>query len=67
MADFKDLIPSAPAGRFEGVQRAYSAADVEKLRGSIVVQYSLAERGANKLWELLHSEDYVHALDERTF
>ena len=66
MTDFKDLIPSAPAGRFEGVQRAYSAADVEKLRGSIVVQYSLAERGANKLWELLHSEDYVHALGALT-
>ncbi len=66
MARFEDLVSSAPAGRFEGVERAYSAADVERLRGSVVVQHTLAERGANKLWELLHSDDYVHALGALT-
>jgi isocitrate lyase len=36
--------------------------DVERLRGTVSIQYTLAERGANKLWQLLHSEEYVPAL-----
>ena len=58
---FEDLVP-APAGRFEGIQRPYTAADVAKLRGSLPVEHTLARRGALKLWELLRTEDYVHAL-----
>ena len=62
MTTFADLIPSAAAGRFDGVKRDYDAATVEKLRGSLPIKYSLAEHGANRLWELLHTEDYVNAL-----
>lgn len=58
---FEDLVP-APAGRFEGIQRPYTAHDVAKLRGSLPVEHTLARRGALKLWELLRTEDYVHAL-----
>ncbi len=58
---FEDLVP-APAGRFDGIQRPYTPADVEKLRGSLPVEHTLARRGALKLWELLRTEDYVHAL-----
>lgn len=58
---FEDLVP-APAGRFEGIQRPYTPADVAKLRGSLPVEHTLARRGALKLWELLRTEDYVHAL-----
>ena len=58
---FEDLVP-APAGRFEGIQRPYTAQDVAKLRGSLPVEHTLARRGALKLWELLRTEDYVHAL-----
>jgi isocitrate lyase len=58
---FEDLVP-APAGRFDGIQRPYTAADVAKLRGSLPVEHTLARRGALKLWELLRTEDYVHAL-----
>ncbi|WP_066726500.1 isocitrate lyase [Sphingomonas pituitosa] len=58
---FEDLVP-APAGRFEGIQRPYTPADVARLRGSLPVEHTLARRGALKLWELLRSEDYVHAL-----
>lgn len=58
---FEDLVP-APTGRFEGIQRPYTAADVAKLRGSLPVEHTLARRGALKLWELLRTEDYVHAL-----
>ena len=42
---FDKLVP-APAGRFDGIERPYTAADVEKLRGSVPIAYTLAERGA---------------------
>ncbi len=50
MTGFEDLIPSAPAGRFDGVERPYSRDDVLRLRGSFPIAQTLAERGANKLW-----------------
>jgi isocitrate lyase len=59
---FEDLVPSAPKGRFAGIRRPYSAADVVRLRGSFPISHTLAERGANKLWQLLHERPYVHAL-----
>ena len=52
--------------RWAGVQRTYSAADVVKLRGSVVEEHTLARRGAEKLWNLLHTEDYVHSLGALT-
>ncbi len=58
---FSDLIP-APAGRFDGIERPYSPDDVQRLRGSVAIEHTLARRGALKLWELLRTEDYVHAL-----
>jgi isocitrate lyase len=58
---FDTLVP-APAGRFDGIERPYTAADVEKLRGSVRIAYTLAERGANRLWESLKKEPYVNAL-----
>jgi isocitrate lyase len=60
------LIPNAPKGRFDGVKRPYTAAQVEKLRGSFPIAYTLAERGANKLWKLLHDEPYVNTLGAMT-
>jgi isocitrate lyase len=60
------LIPNAPAGRYDGIKRPYSAAQVEKLRGSFPIAYTLAERGANKLWELLHKEPYINTLGAMT-
>ena len=59
---FKDLVPSAPDGRYEGIERNYTAADAEKLRGSLAVRHTIAEHGANRLWQLLHSEPYVNSL-----
>ena len=52
--------------RWTGVTRPYSADDVVRLRGSIPVEHSLAKRGAEKLWSLLHSEPYVNALGALT-
>ena len=61
MTDFADLIP-APPGRFDGIVRPYGPEEVLRLRGSVPVEHSLARRGADRLWDLLHSEDYVNAL-----
>jgi isocitrate lyase len=54
------------AKRFEGITRPYSKADVEKLRGSVKIEHTLARLGATRLWELLHSRDYVHSLGAMT-
>ena len=54
------------AQRFEGITRNYSEADVEKLRGSIRISHTLAEMGSKRLWELLNTQDYVHALGALT-
>ncbi|MBO0826501.1 MAG: isocitrate lyase [Streptosporangiales bacterium] len=48
--------------RWRGVRRSYTAAEVVALRGRVVEEHTLAKRGADRLWELLHSEDYVSAL-----
>ncbi|RDW19767.1 isocitrate lyase [Oceanobacillus chungangensis] len=52
--------------RWEGVERPYSAEDVIRLRGSIDIEYTLADRGARKLWNLINTEDYVNALGALT-
>ncbi|MBV45290.1 MAG: isocitrate lyase [Rhodobiaceae bacterium] len=59
---FYDLIPSAPKDRFDGIERPYSIEEVKKLRGSVQIEFTLATRGANRLWELLHTEDQVSSL-----
>ena len=59
---FEHLVPGAPKGRFDGIKRNYTPADVERLRGSVRIAYTLAERTSVKLWELLHTEDYINAL-----
>ncbi|MBI5350765.1 MAG: isocitrate lyase, partial [Chloroflexi bacterium] len=48
--------------RWRGVTRSYSAQDVVRLRGSLHVEHTLARTGAERLWNLLHSEPYVAAL-----
>src|SRR6202171_3514536 len=58
---FEQLVP-APAGRFDGISRPYGPAEVEKLRGSVPIAYTLAEKGANRLWESLKKEPYVNSL-----
>jgi isocitrate lyase len=62
LPSFQDLIPSAPHGRFDGISRPYSPADVQKLRGSVTVEHTLATRGANQLWSLLKTEPFINAL-----
>ncbi|MDC3956535.1 isocitrate lyase [Polyangium jinanense] len=56
------LVPN----RFQGIVRPYTEADVERLRGSFHIEHTIAKLGAQRLWELLHSEDYVAALGAMT-
>src|SRR5437879_1347481 len=52
--------------RWQGVTRPYPPQDVERLRGSIHVEQTLARLGADRLWRLLHTEPYVPALGAMT-
>ena len=56
----------ATADRWHGVTRPYSREDVERLRPSVRVAHTLAERGAQRLWQLLGSEEFVAALGALT-
>jgi isocitrate lyase len=50
--------------RWQGITRPYSVDDVERLRGSLHIEHTLARRGAERLWNLLHAEheSFVPAL-----
>ncbi|MBX6394136.1 MAG: isocitrate lyase [Alicyclobacillaceae bacterium] len=52
--------------RWKGIVRTYSSEDVLRLRGSIRIEYTLARMGAERLWHLLNTEKYVHALGALT-
>jgi isocitrate lyase len=52
--------------RWKGITRPYTPQDVQRLRGSIHVEHTLGRLGAERLWDLLHSESYVAALGAMT-
>ena len=52
--------------RWAGIKRNYTAEDVVRLRGSVQVEHTLAKRGSEKLWNLLHTEPFVNALGALT-
>jgi isocitrate lyase len=58
--------PPIPPTRWAGIVRPYRGEDVERLRGSIVVEHTLAQLGARRLWHLLTSRDYIQALGALT-
>lgn len=62
----QQLIERWESTRYEGVERPYSTEDVLKLRGSVLIEQTLAQNGADRLWQLLHERDYVHALGALT-
>jgi isocitrate lyase len=55
-------LKSEPHPRWDAVTRPYSEEDVNRLAGSVQVEHTLARLGAERLWELLNSEQYVPAL-----
>ncbi len=48
--------------RWKDVTRDYTAEEVVRLQGSFTVEHTIAKRGADRLWHLLHHEDYINAL-----
>ncbi|WP_282020539.1 isocitrate lyase [Planomicrobium okeanokoites] len=52
--------------RWNGITRPYSAEDVVKLRGSVQIEYTLAKRGAERLFRSIHEMDFVNALGALT-
>lgn len=56
----------AEDARWKGIKRNYTAEDVVKLRGSLLIENTLAEKGAARLWKSLHEEDFVNALGALT-
>jgi isocitrate lyase len=55
-----------PGARWKGVIRPYSKEEVERLRGTVKIEYTLARLGAERLWKLLQEEDYLPALGAMT-
>jgi len=52
--------------RWKGVRRGYTAEDVHRLRGSLAIEHTLARRGAERLWKMLHEKPFVHSLGAMT-
>ena len=52
--------------RWKGIKRDYSAEDVERLRGSVQVEHTIARQGAEKLWTLVNNEDFINCLGALT-
>ena len=52
--------------RWKGIKRGYTAEDVVRLRGSIQIEHTLAQRGAEKLWHLINTEPFVNTLGALT-
>ena len=48
--------------RFAGIKRDYGPDEIDRLRGSIKVEYSICKQQSNKLWNLLNSEPYINTL-----
>src|SRR5213083_565041 len=53
-------------GRWAGIERPYTSEDVDRLRGTVHVEHTLARLGAERLWELLRTEEYVPTLGALT-
>jgi isocitrate lyase len=54
------------SSRWKGIVRPYSADDVLRLQGTIKIEYTLAKLGAEKLWNMLQSDETVRALGAQT-
>ncbi|QTB27225.1 isocitrate lyase [Lysinibacillus sphaericus] len=52
--------------RWAGIERTYSAEEVVKLQGTVVIEQTLARKGATRLWNSLHEEPFINALGALT-
>ena len=61
-----ETLTNAASGRFANTKRDYSIKEVNNLKGSVKIDHSIARQGADKLWHLLKTEDYVNTLGAMT-
>ena len=71
MADRKQQVAAleqdwAQNSRWKGIKRGYGAEEVVRLRGSVMVEHTLARRGADRLWKQMHDMPFVNALGALT-
>src|SRR6266403_2590706 len=52
--------------RWKGISRNYSVSDVRRLQGNVIIEHTLARRGAEKLWSLLQAEPFINSLGALT-
>jgi isocitrate lyase len=64
--DWPAVPPAADPARWEGIRRPYRPEDVERLRGSVRIEYTVARRGAERLWHLLRTRPMIPALGAMT-
>jgi len=64
--EIKKLEESWKSDRWKGIERGYTAEDVVRLRGSVQIEHTLAKLGAERLWNLLHTEPFINALGALT-
>lgn len=64
--DLQSVTSNWDSPRWKGITRTYTQDDVNRLRGTVHVEHSLARSGAEKLWRLLNHEGYVPALGALT-
>ena len=62
----REIAESWEGARWAGIERPYGAEDVERLRGSVRIEHTLARLGAERLWELMHERTFVRALGALT-
>jgi isocitrate lyase len=60
------IVEEWEGARWEGIERPYTADDVERLRGSLRIEYTLARMGAERLWRLMHERPFVRSLGALT-
>src|SRR3712207_2428314 len=65
-ADTEEIARGWESERWDGITRPYTADDVARLRGSVRIEYTLARLGAERLWELMRTRDYVASLGALT-
>ncbi len=62
----REIVAQWSSERWKGIERPYTVEDVTRLRGSIRIEHTLANRGARRLWELLNTEPFTAALGALT-
>ena len=62
MPNAEAILETIEKKRIESTKTTFSAEDVEKLRGTFNVEYTVSKQLSKKLWKLLNTEKYINTL-----